>query len=65
MKLHQLLVEAREAKESISDYRERLVDEINASKDVYYAITKHCCETEVWLRVLGTHVRSLTEFIAR
>jgi hypothetical protein len=43
----------------------RLSDEISATKDVYYAIVKHCAETEVWLRILGIHVRCLNEFVSR
>ena len=64
-KLTQVLEEAKMAQESMSDYRERLADEIVATKDVYFAITKHACEIETWLRILGIHVRSLTEFVAR
>lgn len=64
-KLKSTLAEANEAQESMSDYRERLADEIIATKDVYYAIVKHCSETETWLRILGTHVRCLNEFVAR
>lgn len=65
MKLTALLEEGRAAKQSMADYRERIVDEIAATKDVYFAITKHCTETETWLRLLGTHVRCLNEFISR
>lgn len=64
-KLNQTLQEAKAAQQSMSDYRERLADEITATKDVYYAITKHSSETETWLRILGIHVKSLNEFVAR
>ena len=64
-KLTQVLEDAKVAQESMSEYRERLADEIVATKDIYYALTKHSCETETWLRILGIHVRSLNEFISR
>lgn len=64
-KLASVLEEAKAAHKSMADYRERLVDEIAATKDVYFAITMHCCETETWLRLLGLHVRSLNDFISR
>ena len=64
-KLTSILEEAKAAHTSISDYRERIIDEIAATKDVYFAITMHCCEIETWLRLLGLHVRSLNDFISR
>ena len=64
-KLTVILEEAKAALVSMADYRERIVDEIAATKDVYFAITKHCSETETWLRLLGLHVRSLNDFVSR
>jgi hypothetical protein len=42
-----------------------LNDEIQNYKEVYFAISKSCSETETWLRILGIHVRSLTDFVSR
>jgi hypothetical protein len=57
--------DARDALQSVMRYKTRLIDEIAGTKDVYFAITKHCYETETWIRILSTHVKCLTDFVAR
>jgi hypothetical protein len=57
--------DARDALTSIRQYRTRLVDEIIGIRDVYFAIIKHCFETEAWIRILSNHVKCLTDFVAR
>ena len=64
-KLKIVLKRAEEAHQSAVDYRARLVDTIAATKDVYFAISKHCCETETRLRIHGGHVRNFKQFISR
>lgn len=65
VKLKATVAEVKNALQSMIDYKEKLNDEIKATKDVYFAILKHCTETETWLRLLGIHVRSLKSFIHR
>lgn len=64
-KLKIVLKRAEEAHQSALDYRVRLVDTIAATKDIYFAISKHCCETETRLRIHGGHVRNFKQFISR
>ena len=64
-KLKVVLKRAEEAHQSAVNYRTRLQDTIAATKDVYFAISKHCCETETRLRIHGGHVRNLKQFMLR
>ena len=65
VKLKAAVIDVKKALQSMTDYRERLSDEIKATKDIYFAILKHCTEIETWLRLLGIHVRCLKTFIHR
>ena len=64
-KLKIVLKRAEEAHQSAVDYSARLQDTINATKDIYFTISQHCCETETRLRIHGGHVRNLKQFISR
>jgi hypothetical protein len=56
--------EMMKAKNDIVSYRENVIDDITAKKDIYYAMVKHCYETEAWIRVLNGHIKALTSFSA-
>ena len=53
------------AKADIVTYRESISDDIIAKKDIYFAMVKHCYETEAWIRVLNGHIKALTNFAAK
>ena len=52
----------QKARIDVVNYREELADDIIAKKDIYYAMVKHCYESEAWIRVYNGHIKSLNNF---
>jgi hypothetical protein len=54
----------KKAQLQMPSYRESISDDIVAKKDIYFAMVKHCYETEAWIRVYNGHIKSLQAFVA-
>lgn len=52
----------RDAYDKSHALKEQMADEINATKDVYFSIVKHCHQTTVWQGIYTRHIKSLQEF---
>ena len=56
------LKELEEVKNQLDTLKETAKDEIVAIKESYFAISSHCYETETWIGLLKSHVKSLKTF---
>mmetsp|Transcript_6253 Transcript_6253/g.5586 ORF Transcript_6253/g.5586 Transcript_6253/m.5586 type:complete len:600 (+) Transcript_6253:141-1940(+) len=64
-KLVREIKDCQTATTNISLLKERLIDEINATKEIYYSMVKSCVEAEAWIRILNTQLKQLKEFIEK
>eukprot|EP01035_Chromulina_nebulosa_P017534 gene17534-23096_t len=64
-KLVREIKDCQVATTNISLLKERLIDEINATKEIYYSMIKSCVEAEAWIRILNTQLKHLKEFIEK
>lgn len=50
------------AQKDVVTYKESVSDDIVAKKDIYFAMVKHCYETEAWIRVYNSHIKALSSY---
>ena len=64
-KLTRELKECQQATKDVLLLKERISDEINGIRGVYFAIVKSCTEGEVWQRILSRHLKHLKDFLEK